>query len=114
MKQLQNLMFFVLLLILMRNSITQTVYNGVGHIPVEDQVDWTNAGLIPEITPTEAEYVFNVSEEKQPGETWFDVVDRGLNLLKESPVRQLSISRVPGVLTVLAVMTLPILSMDSY
>ncbi len=31
-------------------GISQSLYNGIGHIPPESQVDWTNAGLLNQIT----------------------------------------------------------------
>lgn len=41
------------------NTISQIIYNGVGHIPQSDQLDWTHAGRLPS-TPTVADNVFNV------------------------------------------------------
>lgn len=41
------------------NSVSQIIWNDVGHIPQSDQLDWTHAGRLPG-TPTVADIVFNV------------------------------------------------------
>ncbi len=35
-------------------AFAQTLYNGVGHIDPNHQIEWTRAGLITAITPTMA------------------------------------------------------------
>ncbi|NIU00525.1 MAG: hypothetical protein GWN01_06175, partial [Nitrosopumilaceae archaeon] len=37
--------FLILSLVLTLTGFSQSIYNGVGHIPASSQVDWTNAGL---------------------------------------------------------------------
>lgn len=43
------------------NVFAQTLWNGQGHIPQGSQVDWTNAGLLPN-TPTQADTVLDVTD----------------------------------------------------
>ncbi|RMD48011.1 MAG: hypothetical protein D6830_07740, partial [Ignavibacteria bacterium] len=51
MKTLRISRFFLMLnFCLTLTGISQSIYNGVGHIPPESQVDWTNAGLLNPIT----------------------------------------------------------------
>lgn len=51
MKNLQTIRcFLVLSLVFTLTGFSQLIYNGVGHIPPESQVEWTNAGLLNPIS----------------------------------------------------------------
>jgi len=41
------------------DTFAQIIWNGIGHIPQSDQLDWTHAGRL-QGTPTVADTVFNV------------------------------------------------------
>jgi len=46
MKNLQTgCVFLILSFFLTLSGFSQSLYNGVGHIPAANQVNWTNAGL---------------------------------------------------------------------
>lgn len=40
----------------------QWIYNNVGHIPQSNQVSWTNAGLVSDLTPQSADFVYDVTQ----------------------------------------------------
>lgn len=41
-------------------SYSQSIYNGIGHIPVSNQVEWSKAGLLQD-SPTQANNIFDVT-----------------------------------------------------
>jgi hypothetical protein len=54
-------------IVVVASAEAQSIYNGVGHIPLSSQIDWTVAGPLAD-TPTEADFLYVVTE--MPGATW--------------------------------------------
>ncbi|UCE08567.1 MAG: hypothetical protein JSW07_11305, partial [bacterium] len=46
------LMIFIIAFASNMESVAQILYNGIGRIPKEYQINWTNAGLLPENRPS--------------------------------------------------------------
>ncbi len=53
----------IIFFLFVNNAFNQSLYNGIGHIPTSNQVQWSNAGLLPN-TPTYANNIFNVCNYK--------------------------------------------------
>ncbi|MEJ2657332.1 MAG: glycosyl hydrolase family 28-related protein [Desulfobacterales bacterium] len=53
--------YVLLIFLVFSDGFTQTLWNGQGHIPQSSQVDWTNAGLLPN-TPTVASNLVDVTD----------------------------------------------------
>lgn len=58
----------------------QTLYNGVGHIPVAYQERWNKAGLLRDLSSVEPKKVITVSA--MPGATHSDKVDAAIDTAK--------------------------------
>ena len=65
-------------------SKSQILTDGVGLIPPSCQVKWTQAGLIPDITPTEADNVFIVNP-PQAGVDWYPQIKSKIDSAKNVP-----------------------------
>lgn len=52
---------FFLIIFTLKLTFPQSLYNGVGHIPISNQVEWFKAGLLPE-TPIYANNIYNVCD----------------------------------------------------
>ena len=69
----------VFLIISIKQGTSQILYNNEGHIPYQNQTNWSVAGLLPG-TPTIANNVFDVT--KEVGVSWDDKVNSALTKAK--------------------------------
>jgi hypothetical protein len=69
------LVFLLVFLVLNIKGISQILFNDIGHIPIQNQTDWTVAGLQPN-TPKLANNMYDVTQE--PGVTWDEKVNSAL------------------------------------
>jgi len=53
--------FWLSVFLMLGTLNAQSLWNGQGHIPQQYQLNWTNAGLLPD-TPIFADYLFDVTE----------------------------------------------------
>jgi hypothetical protein len=70
------LVFLLVLLILNIRGFSQILFDDKGHIPIQNQTDWTVAGLQSN-TPRLANNMYDVTQE--PGVTWDDKVNSALD-----------------------------------